>query len=101
MDQAMRRRRAILKRIADALAWRIFGSHRKYLRAYALGRSPGFMAGEGGDRGGGLAAAPGQDVMPEPYRSRAQGAFSVQNDITNSFGVGGVTCLVYRGTIIS
>ncbi len=59
------------------------------------------MAGKAGYMGERLAVAKAQDFMPEPYRSRAQCVFAVQNDITNCLRFGDVTCLMDDDTIIS
>jgi hypothetical protein len=99
-DRAMRRRRAILKRIADALVWYMFGLHRRFLRIYAMGQSPGFMAGKDGYLGERLVVAKAQEFIPEPYRSQGRCVFAIQNDITNCLRFGDVTCLMDDGSIV-
>jgi hypothetical protein len=48
LTKEMYRRRTILKRIADGLAWIIFDYNAKALNGCSIGHSPGFMAGKQG-----------------------------------------------------
>lgn len=93
LEIAYRRRRAILKRLADGLAWKFFGFDEHLLRVYAQPDPPGFMAGKSGYSSERLVTEVGYEY-PEVK-------FAIQNDITNVLRVGDVTLLLSNGAIFS
>lgn len=86
LNQAYRRRRAILKRVADGLAWKFFGFDEHLLKIYSLKQNPGYMAGKDGYAGERRFV----DLLFRlPFVD-----FVIQNDITNILRKDDVTFLV-------
>lgn len=84
LESQERQRRALLKRIADGLAWKYFASRdRLAVKIFAIHPAPGFMAGKKG--------VPAEREALEDLKRMDEIDFVIQNDITNILRSGDLT----------
>lgn len=87
LESQERHRRALLKRIADGLAWKYFASRDRFaVKIFAIHPAPGFMAGKKG--------VPAEREALEDLRQLDEIDFVIQNDITNILRSGDLTYCV-------
>jgi Holliday junction resolvase len=92
LTEEMYRRRTILKRIADGLAWKIFDYNAEALNGCSIGHSSGFMAGKSGYQYE-------RNVVEALYNS-PNIRYAIQCDITNILRLSDIMAIQTNGQII-
>jgi len=92
LTEEMYRRRTLLKRIADGLAWIIFDYNAEALNGCSIGHSSGFMAGKSGYEYE-------RNVLEALYSS-PNIRYAIQCDITNILRLSDVLAITTEGQIV-
>ena len=90
--EEMYRRRTILKRIADGLAWYILDFNSEAINGFSIGHSPGFMAGKRGYQS--------ERHVVKALDKLQNIRYAIQCDITNTLRVSDVLAVTEGGEII-
>lgn len=96
-EKLLLRRRALLKRISDSIAWEALAGHRAILRALGESNEPGFMYGKAGLE---FEKAILHLWEKDPHAADRRGIWGILHDITTCLRIGDFT-FVHDGRVVT